>query len=98
MTQIEQGFILKEKVADLSAALLERHPRMPTLLQEIHKALQLQPENVTLMTEEELAIIVDGLKMQTGVQFATSAVKESKKAGANQSILAKIKKLGADAF
>ena len=98
MTQIEQGFALKEKVADLSAALLERHPRMPGLLQEIHKALQLQPENATLMTEEELHTIVAGLKIQTGVQFATSAVKESKKAGKTSSLLDKIRKGGADLF
>lgn len=88
------GFELREKVLSLEAALLERHPRMPVLLREIHTVLRAQPENVTLFSEDEIAILVSGLKIQTGVEFAASATKGS---GA-KSATAKIKSLGTGAF
>jgi len=88
------GFELKEKCAELSNLLLAKHPRMPVLLREIHTALRQQPENVTLLSEEDISIIVNGLKVQTGVEFAKSAT-----AGPGaKSAVAKIKSLGADAF
>ena len=89
-----EGFALKEKVAELSEVLLSRHPRMPMLLKEIYVALHKQPENVTLMTPEEVQIVVNGLKVQTQTEFAASATKPS----ATKSLAAKIGKLGADAF
>jgi len=91
---IPEGFEVKEKVAELSNLLLAKHPRMPVLLREIHTTLRAQPENVTLLTDEEVNIIVEGLKIQTGIEFASSAIKG---AGA-KSVISQIKKLGADAF
>ncbi len=88
------GFELQEKVASLEQAILERHPRMPVLLREIHTALRAQPENVTLMSEEEIGVIVDGLKIQTGVEFASSITKTS----STKSLNSKIKSLGIGAF
>lgn len=67
-------FELEEKLASLETLIKEKHPRMPTLLQEIHSALRQQPENVVLLNEEQIAAIVEGLKIQTGVSFAASAV------------------------
>lgn len=86
---------LQQSVASLQEAILSRHPRLPVLLREIHTALRAQPENVTLASEEEIAIIVSGLKLQTGVEFAAAATKSPTAA---KSVDAKIKKLGADAF
>lgn len=91
---IEPGFELKSKIAELQTAILDRHPRMPILLREIHTVLRAQPENVTLLSEEEIAQIVSGLKVQTGVEFAASATKSS----TNKSISKKIANLGVDAF
>lgn len=88
------GFELREKVLALEQALLERHPRMPVLLREIHTVLRAQPENVTLFSEDEIAILVSGLKIQTGVEFAASAVKGTGSKAAS----AKIKALGTGAF
>jgi hypothetical protein len=90
---MNDGFILKEKVASLQEALLSKHPRMPTLLQEIHKTLKQYPEQVTLLEEEEINIIVQGLEKQTGVELVQQTVKSAK-----SSATAKIKSLGADAF
>ena len=94
MSTVPIGFELKSKVTELEQTILSRHPRMPQLLQEIWKALREQPENVTLLSEEEIRVIVNGLKVQTGVEFAATAVKGS---GA-KSAAAKIKQLGIDAF
>jgi hypothetical protein len=90
----DTAYLLKEKVSELSAALLERHPRMPGLLREIHTTLSKYPEQVTLMSEEDTHVVVEGLKVQTGVEFAATASKPA----AAKSLAAKVAKLGADAF
>lgn len=94
---VPAGFDLQNKITELSTMLLDKHPRMPTLLHEIHTLLSKQPENVTLLKEEEIAVIVQGLMIQTGTEFAKSAV-SGKGASSTKSLTAKIKNLGADAF
>lgn len=89
-----QAFLLKEKVASLEASLLSAHPTMPTLLREIHTALRAQPENVTLLSEEEISVLVRGLQKQTGVFLAESVAKSAKKPGS----VAALKAKGEDAF
>lgn len=69
---------IKSKLDELQAALLAKHPTMPTLLRDIHKTLKSYPEQVTLMTEEEIAIVVQGLEQQTNSQLAASAMKPTK--------------------
>lgn len=91
MTPAEQ---LSEKVSALEAAILSKHPTMPTLLREIHTTLSSYPEQVTLLTEAEIKVIVSGLSAQTNVAFAASASKPA----AAKSLTSKIKALGADAF
>ena len=86
---------LQQSVLALQESILSQHPKLPVLLKEIHDALAAQPENVTLASEEEIAIIVQGLKIQTGVEFAASATKSP---AAAKSQVSKIKSLGADAF
>lgn len=92
----QTAYLLKEKVAELGAALLERHPKMPTLLREIHTTLSKYPEQVTLLAEEDIAVIVNGLKVQTGVEFASAAITKSPSAAT--ALKKKISSLGADAF
>jgi len=86
--------LVREKIANLQAALLEKHPRMPLLLQEIHQTLKAQPENVTLLPEEDIQILVSGLQNQTNTFLAESIVKSKGKAGT----AARLKNLGDDAF
>ncbi len=94
MTPAEQiSYSLREKVSALSTALMTRHPTMPTLLREIHTTLSKYPEQVTLMSEDEISVIVNGLKVQTGVEFAVASVSSKAK-----SITGKIKAMGEDAF
>lgn len=93
-TQPTVPFELQEKIASLQNAILEKHPTMPTLLREIHTALRKQPENVVILSEEDIGIIVRGLEVQTNTFLADTVSKSSK----STSAVGKIKKLGADAF
>ena len=95
MTPYEQ---LQEKVLALDSAIKDRLPTMPTLLQEIWRTLKAQPENVTLMTEEEIGVIVSGLQVQTNTSLAQTMTKSSKSAAATKSVSAKINQLGLDAI
>lgn len=68
---------VQEKIAQLSTALLEAHPRIPVLLKEIHTHLRTDPEIVTLLKEEEIQVVVNGLKKQTNTEIATAILKSS---------------------
>lgn len=76
-TPVSEGFVLKEKIAALQDALLARHPTMPGLLREIHTAIKKQPENLTLLSPEDIRVVVNGLEAQTGVALAQSITKTS---------------------
>ncbi len=67
--------LLQMKVAEVQEALLAAHPRLPVLLQEIHRTLKADPTNVTLLSEEEIGILVSGLQKQTQVEIATTMTK-----------------------
>lgn len=71
---------IKEKVLSLQDALLQQHPTMPTLLREIHQTLRANPDVVTLLSDTEVGVIVNGLKAQTKTEIVTAALKTSKKA------------------
>jgi hypothetical protein len=94
IAQPAAGFDLQTKVAELSQLILDKHPRMPVLLREIHTTLRQYPENVTLLSEEEIGVIVSGLIVQTGVNFAATVTKTT----AVKTAAAKIKSLGVGAF
>lgn len=75
----DQAFEVREKLASLEEALLSSTPTMPTLLRSIHSLLKKDPDIVTLLSEDEMSILVQGLKKQTGVEIATAAVKTGAK-------------------
>jgi hypothetical protein len=74
-----QAYEVQEKLAQLEQALLEQTPNMPTLLRSIHSHLKKDPDVVTLLSEQECAILVQGLKKQTLTEIATTAVKKKPK-------------------
>jgi len=76
---------VKEQIASLQSALLSAHPTMPVLLREIHKVLKADPEVVTLLNEEEIGVIVNGLSKQTQTTIATS-ISSAKKGKSIKSI------------
>ena len=74
-----QAFEIKEKLAQLENALLEKLPTMPTLLRDIHRSLKADPDTVTLLSEEECSILVQGLKKQTQTEISTKIIKAKPK-------------------
>ena len=70
---------ISEKILSLNNALTSQHPTMPSLLQDIWKVLKANPDCVTLLTEEEIGVIVNGLKKQTATEIATVALKSKTK-------------------
>ena len=69
----ENNFDIQTKLAELSAALLSAHPEMPIMLAKIHSALKADPEQVTLLSEDDIALVVQGLQKHTGVSLAATA-------------------------
>ena len=75
MPNVSPIYELQEKIASLEEALLSALPTMPSLLRDIHRSLKADPENVTLLTEEEISLIVKGLEKQTSTSISTAALK-----------------------
>ena len=70
--------IISLKIAELQATMLSSHPTMPTLLRDIHKNLQLDPEIVTLLQPEQVAVIVSGLSKQTNTTIMAEIISGKK--------------------
>ena len=74
-----QAFEVREKLAELEEALLSATPTMPKLLRSIHSNIKKDPDLCTLLAEDEISILIRGLKKVTSTEIATSAVKAPKK-------------------
>lgn len=68
---------LLQKIEALQEAILSAHPQMPMLLRTIHKQLKEEPSNVTLLTEDQIASIVNGLKKVTKTELLTATLKKT---------------------
>lgn len=67
------------EMAELEAALDAHVPGFVNILSTIHKKLRADPDIVTLLDDEEIAVIVAGLEKHTNVTIvAPSAVKAAK--------------------
>jgi len=66
---------LKIKLAELQESILSAHPRLPILLRDIHKQLKEDASIVTILTDEEIEIVVSGLKKQTTTEITQAAIK-----------------------
>lgn len=83
-SQNSQAYEVQEKLAQLEQALLTQTPEMPTLLRSIHSLLKKDASIVTLLSESECSILVQGLKKQTNTVIATKAVKKAKSKAASK--------------
>lgn len=72
--QLTQHEIISGKIAELQESILKSHPQMPILLREIHFTLKNDPAVVTLLSEEEIATIVNGLQRQTNTYIANAMI------------------------
>lgn len=78
---------LAMKFAELEQGLLTADPQFKTILRDIHRNLAMEPENVTAMTDEEVALVVRGL-----IMVAQAEVVEPAKAKAAKKSVAAAKK------
>jgi hypothetical protein len=67
---------IRGNILELSEMLEASAPGLPTKLKEIHKKLKADPDVVTILSNEEVSIIVQGLKKQTKTEIATTALKK----------------------
>jgi hypothetical protein len=74
MSMIDQN--LQMKISSLQDAILSSHPTLPILLKEIHTTLKQDPAIVTLLSDDEINVIVSGLQKQTKISIAESAAKK----------------------
>ena len=74
MTLQEQ---IQSKLAEIQESLENSAPNLPTLLRVVHTQLKKDPELVTLLSNKESSILVNGLKEHTKIELACSAVKSA---------------------
>jgi len=67
------------KIVELDAALKSEHPTMPGLLREIFIKCKEDPDIITILSDEERNVIIEGCKKQAQVVITTAAVKGNKK-------------------
>ena len=72
----EQEFF--QRVADLQQALDDAEPGLAGHVQKIHQDLQKMPELVHVLTDEQIAVIVSGLRVQSGISITTAKPKAKK--------------------
>ena len=73
------SYEIKEKLARLEEMLVNQNEGIATVLRDIHTQVKKDPELVTILSEEEVSILVRGLKKQTATEIAVATVKKSPK-------------------
>jgi hypothetical protein len=76
MNQLE----LEQKIHDLELALNSGDPNIPSHLKAIHTSLINEPELVYLLKEEDIAKIIKGMTVASGVIISTPKSKGKKNA------------------
>lgn len=73
---IEERNEIFGKLAELEQALITLHPSMPVLLQKIHKQLKADPAIVTVLSEDDIAVIFQALEKHTNTKLMEVNVKK----------------------
>lgn len=66
------------KIAELSVSVRATLPNMPTLLRDIHTILKNDSDLVSVLSPEEVGIIVSGLAAQTQTTITNSVLSGGK--------------------
>ena len=77
---------LTMSMASLEAALIDSDPMLPTHLCSIHSLLISYPESVTLLTDNEVAKLIDGAEIMTKTQIVKASA--TKAAGSRKKVTA----------
>ena len=67
----------------LEQALLAAHPSMPTLLRQIHAGLLKNPAAIHSLDDDQIAILISGLKSYTATEIIAKAPAKKKPAKEN---------------
>ncbi len=73
---------LRFKLNELQEAMLSEHPKMPTLLQQIHKTMLEQGDLVVQLSDEEIGIMISGLKKHMNVTVVAEKTKKASSSAA----------------
>jgi hypothetical protein len=68
---------IKMQLAELEAALNQKQPEFKTILRDIHTKLRQDPAIVTLLSDEEIGGILDGLKHHAQVEIIAPKAKKT---------------------
>lgn len=66
---------ISDRVTELQNAIHGAHPRMPGILQEIWKTLHSYPEQVSLLEEDQMRMIINGLEKVVDTDLANVTIK-----------------------
>ena len=66
------------KIAELGASVQAKLPNMPTILRDIHTILKNDHELVSVLSPEQIGVIVSGLSLQTQTTITTSVLSGGK--------------------
>lgn len=66
---------ISDRVTELQTAIHSAHPRMPGILQEIWKTLHSYPEQVSLLEEDQMRMIINGLEKVVDTDLANVTIK-----------------------
>jgi hypothetical protein len=86
--QTLQAVEFKNKILDLQERIHTAHPTMPVLLRQIHTQLKQDEELVTLLSDEDIGIIVSGLARQANTVLVEK--EKSTKAAASAGLKKKL--------
>lgn len=70
-----------DSVSELQVAIHQTHPRMPQLLHDIWSTLHKYPEQVTLLSEEQMEVVFSGLEKIVDTDLAAITLKGTTKSG-----------------
>ena len=70
--------IIRTKILDLQQALEQRLPGMKNALADIYNSMKQDPELVTILSEEEIATVIRGLKQHANLEIPVSKQTSSK--------------------
>jgi hypothetical protein len=63
------------KIDDLAKALVNNDPKMPEHLKNIHRTLSQYEELAHLLSEEQIAVIIEGAQKKLGIILAAETTK-----------------------
>jgi len=70
-----------DKITELQEAIHTAHPRMPQLLHDIWSTVHKYPEQVTLLSEEQMEVVFSGLEKIVDTDLAAITLKSATKSG-----------------